>query len=361
MTTSNLSWPWLLTPVASVALASTPWWSADVWLQGLALGGVGLLSAALVGALRARTRHPAQAPEAHAQPGKKTTDPTLHASLGTLLRTLLPTWQGHVDDAQRQTEQAITQLTTSFAHVLQQFDLAGIATGSGAAHAGRSIGLLSVCERELQPVVTSLTEVIESKDAMLTNIHQLASQTKELQAMAAEVSSIAAQTNLLAINAAIEAARAGESGRGFAVVAAEVRKLSQRSADTGKSIAQRVGQIAAIMDATMASASTAHVQDKHVVSMSGHVVDDVLGHVKKLGTASDTMHHHGLIVRQEVEKLLIAMQFQDRVSQMLSAVTGDILRLQGALESPHATLNAHDWMESFAATFTMQDQHIRNH
>lgn len=43
------------------------------------------------------------------------------------------------------------------------------------------------------------------------------------------VNEIAGQTNILALNAAVEAARAGDSGRGFAVVASEVRKLAERS------------------------------------------------------------------------------------------------------------------------------------
>ncbi|MDI6618928.1 MAG: methyl-accepting chemotaxis protein [Clostridiales bacterium] len=58
----------------------------------------------------------------------------------------------------------------------------------------------------------------------------------EVKSMAKSISSIAAQTSLLALNASIEAARAGEHGRGFAVIANDIRKLSEKSNTTARSI-----------------------------------------------------------------------------------------------------------------------------
>ncbi|QDL54256.1 methyl-accepting chemotaxis protein [Rhodoferax aquaticus] len=280
--------------------------------------------------------------------------------LSDLLKQVLPAWQHHVSAVKSQTEGAVVQLTTSFATVLQQFDLAGIGSGPGLSpdSSNSTIGLLTLCERQLQPVVGSLTSVIEGKDTMISNIRHLANETNELRAMAADVSSIAAQTNLLAINAAIEAARAGESGRGFAVVAAEVRKLSQRSAETGKKIGTRVDQVVSVMAQTMASAEESNAQDQHAVSMSGSIVEDVLNHVRKLGASADSMRSHGLTVRHEVENLLMAMQFQDRVSQILSGVEADMKRMQDNLDEPLPTVE--EWMGSLSKTYTMEDQnHVR--
>jgi methyl-accepting chemotaxis protein len=348
-------WAWALVPVLLGLLVAVPLWLGELWLVWLGVLVAVLGCVAVVLVLVRQLEH--QAVEA-TPPMDAAAD--LHTQdIVPLLQDVLPAWYHQVDQVKRQTEAAVVQLTDSFAAVLTQFDLAGI--GSAAAHddkASSAISLLTLCERELQPVVLSLTQLIDGKDALMTNVRNLAKETLELQSMSEEVRSIAAQTNLLALNAAIEAARAGESGRGFAVVAAEVRALSQRSADTGKRIGERVGQIAAIMKSTMSVAETSSVQDKSSVALSGELVAHVLSHVRTLGASADTMREHGVVVRGEVENLLMAMQFQDRVSQILTALNDNMAQMQERLANiqTEALPTSQEWLGDMNQSSFMDDQ-----
>lgn len=350
-----------LLPISTGVVTTFPLWISDAWISWVSSAIATLLCFVAVSPWVSRKLESANEDTSQKKPQEIETSDSVDSNTATLLQTILPAWRHHIELVKSQTEAAIEQLTSSFASVLEHFDQAGIGAGPStgtSSNAAEPMTLLALCERELQPVVSSLTGLIDSKDALMVQISRLADESSLLQTMATDVRSIAAQTNLLALNAAIEAARAGEYGRGFSVVAAEVRVLSNRSAETGKQIAERVAQITATMQDTLSSAQQTTEADKRAVALSGELVDHVLGHVQKMGASADSMQRHGLAVRQEVERLLIAMQFQDRVSQILSGLDFDMDRMVKTLSqsSNNNIPTADDWLADLNQNAKMNEQ-----
>jgi methyl-accepting chemotaxis protein len=282
--------------------------------------------------------------------------------LPVLLAGVLPIWLQHLGSVKSQTESAITELMTSFSSITEQFEKAGFKGAGGSTSDGQqaSISLLTLCERQLRPVIVSMNNLLDSKGALVSSVHELALVTSELQGMASGVSQIAAQTNMLALNAAIEAARAGPTGRGFAVIAKEIRTLSQVSAQTGKQITDRIGQVTKIMKTAVAAATNASIHDRSAIELSGSVVQDVLSHVRELSVNAEAMRGQGNIIRADVENLLVSLQFQDRVSQIISVIDADIKRLEDAVEGDEDLPATDEWLHDLQRHYTMNDQR-QNH
>ena len=270
---------------------------------------------------------------------------------------VLPVWLHHVRCAQGQTHSAVEQLARSFSSINAQFESAGfqVRRASECQDDRARLNLLVLCERQLQPVVSSMTSILDSKAELVDSVTTLAEATRDLRDMATAVTHIAAQTNLLALNAAIEAARVGAQGRGFAVIAKEIRELSQVSATTGKQIADRIARVSAVMGATVATATQTASNDKTVIDLAANVVDDVLGHVRAMSAESERMRSQGSVIRAEVERLLVSLQFQDRVSQILAVVDADMARLQQAVSSD-CVPRAQEWLADLQDRYTMDDQ-----
>jgi methyl-accepting chemotaxis protein len=277
-----------------------------------------------------------------------------------LLNSVLPIWQNHVVSVKSQTENAVIQLITSFGSLIQQFDEAGFSsksTGENSDKHEATIHLINLCQKDLQPVIAHLEQMIDSKSELLDAIRNLAASTADLKDMAHSVGVIAAQTNLLAINASIEAARAGVHGRGFAVVAGEVRRLSLMSAETGKTIAERVNLITEVVKTTLQTAQKTNEADRKVMQQSGKVVKEVLGHVQSLGDAAEEMRSRGEVIRNDVENLLVTLQYQDRVSQILDVLDRNIGKLIKNLTDEQPLPSTADWISDLETYYTMNDQH----
>lgn len=117
-------------------------------------------------------------------------------------------------------------------------------------------------------------------------VTHLSESSEEIGNVVQVISKIARQTNLLALNATIEAARAGEAGRGFAVVAAEVKELSNGTAQATDEVAEKVSAIRNDADSVVASLSEIgamvnRINDTQtvingVLAEQGHVIERVL-------------------------------------------------------------------------------------
>jgi methyl-accepting chemotaxis protein len=197
----------------------------------------------------------------------------------------------------------------------------------------------------------------------MQSVRSLAGASASLSDMAEDVAKLARQTNLLSLNAAIEAARAGQSGRGFAVVAAEVRRLSTESGDTGKRIGNQVSEFGDCMRTALTQAAEHTEHDAGVIRESEDTINQVVAQVdtavSQLNARAQELSARGEAVRGQVEQLMVAFQFQDRVHQIMDQVNQSIFSAMASMQRSLLEGSAPDaqaWTELLSAGYTTDEQ-----
>lgn len=291
-------------------------------------------------------------------------DSVLRAEIAARVQEAVGLWSTHLETAQTQMREATQHLLEGFAHILGELDLIVTPNGmSSAADIDARTAVLTQCEERLRGLLDGIHASVRSRDEVLGSVRSLSAASSSLAGMAEDVGKLARQTNLLSINAAIEAARAGDTGRGFAVVAAEVRRLSTESGDTGRRIGEQVQQFSGRMQLALANADQHTQRDAVVMDAAGQTVNaviaDVDGAVSELNARAAELRARGEAVKLQVEQLMIAFQFQDRVHQILDQVRhsmGDAAsHLQQGLASGQAPEPA-AWNARLTEGYTTDEQ-----
>ncbi len=278
-------------------------------------------------------------------------------SLNSIEKEVTSLWVKHIETGRQQSELAMIELTGRFSGIVNQLDETVKASNISADSVDNTDGLVAIFARSktsLNDSVSSLRSAMVEKDYVLTkNIGQLTGHITELKDMVNSVQEVAAQTSLLALNASIEAARAGEQGRGFTIVADEVRKLAMLSADTATNIMSSVDVINNTISNAAKVAEAAGKQDDIAINGAENTVNSVLKDfhevTEDLLNSSAILRQSSVGIKQEVTESLIQLQFQDRVSQILSHVRDSITGLPFYLKESeqayrdHGHLTAVDW------------------
>ncbi|RTL46726.1 MAG: hypothetical protein EKK53_02515 [Burkholderiales bacterium] len=322
---------------AAVAAGACVAGAAFAWQGAQACGGmtVPLVWAAgggIAGWLLRRSQEPR-----HANPRGQ------HAEAGSVVAQDISTLQ-----------QAFAVLGQQVNATIQTSETAVMAMGERLAHVhGRSTGLrqqvVDAVARSEALSAASLQQSTEHAAAVadlashqtlfeqtrldfLSRVRNSADQVRHLLPLAELISDIARQTNMLAINAAIEAARAGNEGSGFKVVAAEVRRLSNQTADAARQVTDGIQQAAQAIEreASQLAAEVSGNPAAQLDEIARHIqgMSQTLGEVVPyLGQLSADMDLGIADVSSDIVDILGHMQFQDINRQLLEQINSALASL----------------------------------
>lgn len=194
-------------------------------------------------------------------------------------------------------------------------------------------------------------------------VHEL----DQMVVLTREIQSVARSTHLLALNASVEATRGVDGGAGFKVVAAQVQELAAQSRHVGQQLTRHV---AAMQEAarTLKDKVRHENTDPDEIALQAQenargVLLALVGSLSDFTRSSRFLRETSREVQDELERILVGLQGQDRLNQMLGAVSADMERMSAWFDGaadPEGAAPAR-WLERLESSYTMEEQRSSHH
>jgi methyl-accepting chemotaxis protein len=233
----------------------------------------------------------------------------------------------------KQTEQATGTIASSFEAVINKATIQArqamelLEGTQGAASDGVPQSLkdfIQVSDERLNKMADEVVRVADLSVNMVRELDGVQNRTQAIDGFLLDVEKLADQTSLLALNADIEAARVGEHGRGFSVVASEVRRLSKRSHEFSDRIRVHLKEVRTGLSKTYGDMRTLSAADMdHALKIKDDVITltrSLEGKNREVAETVSRINEISREIAQDVQNVVVSLQFQDITSQKLSGM-----------------------------------------
>ncbi len=280
---------------------------------------------------------------------------------------IVPVWERNIQAANAHAERSNALLLESFGRITEHVDRVLGANGASAHLELSAIDSLVSGHKPLLDTLTATTrEAVHLKDEMLQSVSAMTTELDEMVSLSKQVQNIARATSLLALNASVEAARADKTGASNAV-AAEIRALAAQSREAGEGIARAVMKMKERMAAMRLEMRASSTSEPELLLRAEEdaraVIAALLDSVANVTRTSRTMRNASRQVQTDLERIYVGLQSQDRLNQMLTAVTADMKRFadwsQG--NGDPAGTSARSWLDRLEATYPMEELRSSHH
>jgi methyl-accepting chemotaxis protein len=232
---------------------------------------------------------------------------------------------GAVQESERGALQAIERMNAVHHLSMAQFERIR-STEANGRELTRLMQEKAMVDIQLGSILQMFVEKQETDvQANLDRVKRL-QEVRALTPLVDVIANVARQTNFLSINAAIEAARAGETGRGFAVVAAEIRVLSNRTAEVAVDIAHKIQAVTDGIDKELESASATSDRSTSTGSTTSNmrqVLSDIADMQKRSADSLSQLRLQDVIDEVKLGHDDMALRLADALSQIQ---TQDVMR-----------------------------------
>ncbi len=257
-------------------------------------------------------------------------------------------------------ERAVTGICGDFQSIADKAiaGVGGTAGAGGEDHLAAASGTISRLLGRAEEAHNRLGDTARRVESVEADV-------QAIQAVARSMDSLTRALKVLSINARIEATRAGDAGRSFAVVAGETGKVAIDAARMNQSIHEMTARLGRGVRESAAEIRERVAEGRRDVEVARAEVE---GTLKLLAQTSEGLHdavagaaREAAELNQMIGRAVVALQFQDTVSQRVGHVVATLQELKDELARlvPDGVGDepGGEWRERMSRWFTMAEEH----